>query len=118
MRRPGGSGDGGVFVVGVLAGMIITAAPFLVCTPRGASADHRVLFPYPENNPAMQELAATGVHRWTDGREGPARLYGAISAGLEEAAADLGFGLEEGTDGWRQIASSGAAFVYGNARPG
>jgi len=119
MRRPGERLDGcSVLVFGVIAGMIIAAATFLVCTPRGASADHRVLFPYPENNPAMQELAATGVHRWTYVQEGPASLYGAISAGLEEAAADLGFGLEEVTDGWRQIASSGAAFVYGNSRHG
>ena len=90
-----------------------------------AHADHEILFTAPgfgtldKFNPEITDLRLTGVHRWTYIQErGAANMLPAVITGLEETSAEFGVLMQYDPNGWRQIASSGLDFIYGNASHG
>lgn len=118
----------GFVILGLLglavAAWLVFLAWFFVGTAR---ADDEDLFGennttygrFDKYNPALLELRATGVSCWEYVQESSgANIRAAIVEAKAEAAAEFGFRVEERSGCWKQIASGGMAFVYGNSLHG
>ena len=69
-------------------------------------------------NRPLLELRRTGVHGWEYVQEGRTNIRDVIAESLDDYGREFGIGHVEGVGGWKEIASGGMAFVYGNSLHG